>query len=79
MHHAVFRVVAGLQGYAAVAPQLALATEAIWRLAERVQQRCANEADRGNLAQRLGGVMLPALDQQLASLCGERKRKSAWL
>jgi hypothetical protein len=39
----------------------------MWRLAERVQQRCANGADRGNLAQQLGGVMLPALDQQLAS------------
>jgi hypothetical protein len=45
MHHAVSTAVARLIRQAAVAPQLALGTEAMWRLDEREQERCANGAD----------------------------------
>src|SRR5258707_3034489 len=66
MYHAVFPAVAGLQGQAAVAPQLSLGAEPVWRLDEREQQSCTNRPDRWDLAQQLRCVVLSALGQQLS-------------
>ena len=64
---AVLAAVVSLECETTVRPQLALATETVWGLQQRHQQRGTNRTDRRNLAQQLHGMMLAALDQQVAS------------
>jgi hypothetical protein len=54
-------------GQAAVGPQLSLAAEAVRRLQNRNQLRCANRTDRRNLAQQFRRLVLGALGQQFAA------------
>jgi hypothetical protein len=65
-HEAVLPTGAGLQGQAAVRPELPLGAEPVWCLYKREQESCTNRPDRWDLAQQLCCVVLPVLGQQLS-------------
>src|SRR5712671_5429536 len=71
MHNAIFPAVAGFQGQAAVAPQLSLGAEPVWRLDEREQQSCTDRSYRWDLAQQLCCVSC-SRPITLAALAGAR-------
>ena len=72
MHNAIFPAVAGFQGQAAVAPQLSLAAEPVWRLDEREQQSCTDRPYRCDLAQQLRCVVLSKSCNQAAQVPSSR-------